>query len=234
MTPNPDRSISETTARVLAVDDEAHIRHAIVRALRLNHYAADEAGSGRRALELLGQSPYDILLLDMRMPGMDGIEVMHRARAIQPELLIIVLTGHATLDSAIAAVKLGAVDYLLKPASLHDIAAAVAAALQARQQQVQRQQLMNAVSAAVDVLRHTQLPTAQPMAAPHPTDEPWPDRFLHVGPLTLDHHRAVTNRPARIDRRRSADSGRANGAARRSLDLPPAGARCLGLRYARG
>ncbi len=192
MTSSPDQPRSEPAARVLAVDDEAHIRRATVRALQLNHYHADEASSGEAALQLLSQTPYDVMLLDMRMPGMDGIEVMHHARAMRPELLIIVLTGHATLDSAIAAVKLGAVDYLLKPTSLHDIAAAVTSALQARQHQVHRQQLMVAVSAAVDVLRQTQpSAAAQPPAPPHSPGEQWPDRFVCVGPLTLDRRKRL-------------------------------------------
>jgi DNA-binding response OmpR family regulator len=181
---------SLTTARVLAVDDEAPIRLATVRALALNHYAADEAGSGTEALHRLSQAPYHVMLLDMQLPDLDGIEVMQRARAIQPELLIIVFTGHATLESAIAAVKLGAVDYLLKPASLHDIAAAVANALHAyaAQQQAQRQQLINVVSAAVEVLRQTQPPAAP---RPLPPDAPWPDRFLRVGPLLLDRRKRL-------------------------------------------
>jgi DNA-binding response OmpR family regulator len=186
MTSTLDQAISEPAVRVLAVDDEAHIRRATVRALTLNHYLADEASSGAEALRLLNQTRYDVMLLDMRMPGMDGIEVMQRARAIQPELLLIVLTGHATLESAIAAVKSGAIDYLLKPTSLHDIATAVASALQTRHQQVHRQQLMNAVSAAIDELRQTQPPAALRSLAEH-----GPDRFLHVGPLMLDRRKRL-------------------------------------------
>ena len=75
------------------------------------------------------------MVLDIRMPGMDGVEVMHRAYEMYPDLSIILLTGHATLESAIAAVKSRAADYLLKPASPHDIAAAVARALQRRTQE---------------------------------------------------------------------------------------------------
>jgi DNA-binding response OmpR family regulator len=183
-----DNQQSLTAARVLAVDDEAPIRFAAVRALTLNRYQADEAGSGAEALHHLSRTPYDVMLLDMQMPGLNGIEVMQRARAIQPELLIIVLTGHATLESAMAAVKAGAVDYLLKPASLHDIVAAVDQALQARQHQVQRQQLMKVVSAAVDMLRQTQPPPAPRLTPP---GEPWPDRFLRVGPLLLDRRKRL-------------------------------------------
>ena len=185
MTFTPNGSSTDTATRVLVVDDEAPIRFATARALTLKHYAVDEASSGAEALHRLSQMPYQVMLLDMQMPGLNGIEVMPRARAMRPELLIIVLTGHATLESAIAAVKLGAVDYLLKPASLRDIATAVANALRtyAAQQQAQRQNLMNVVSAAIDVLRQT-----PPPAAPRPTPPGtlWPDRFLRVGPLLLD------------------------------------------------
>jgi DNA-binding response OmpR family regulator len=112
--------------RVLVVDDEMHVRSALTRSLALAGYHADEAASGYQALQLLERGPYDVMLLDIRMPGMDGVEVMSRAHQSHPDLRIIILTGHATLESAIAAIKSHAADYLLKPASVHDIVAAVA------------------------------------------------------------------------------------------------------------
>jgi DNA-binding NtrC family response regulator len=107
---------------------------------------------------MLERTPHDAMVLDIRMPGMDGAEVMSRACQLYPDLRIIVLTGHATLESAIAAVKSHAADYLLKPASVYDIAAAIARALQQRAQQ------------------------GPPRALP-------PERFLCVGPVTLDRER---------------------------------------------
>jgi len=119
-------------ARVLVVDDELHVRSALARSLTLMGYYADEAASGDQALQMLECAPYDVMVLDVRMPGIDGVQVMSRACQLYPKLRIIVLTGFASLESAIAAVKSHAADYLLKPASIHDVAAAIANALQQR------------------------------------------------------------------------------------------------------
>ena len=119
-------------ARILVVDDEAMPRMTITRALSLMGYKADQAASGAEALSKLSARFYDLVLLDLRMPGVDGVEVMRQARSLCPDTLVIVLTAHATLDSAIAAVRFGAVDYLLKPYSLRDTEAAIARALERR------------------------------------------------------------------------------------------------------
>ena len=131
--------------RILVVDDEQTIVKTIVRALELSGYHADGAASGKEALTVLNQASYDLMLIDMRMPEIDGIEVMHRAHQLQPGLAIIVLTGHATLDSAIAAIKSEAADYLLKPASVHDIASAIGQALKKRSDQARPQRLLQTI-----------------------------------------------------------------------------------------
>jgi DNA-binding response OmpR family regulator len=120
-------------ARILVVDDEAMPRMTITRALNLMGYKADEAASGAEALSKLAARFYDLVLLDLRMPGIDGVEVMRRANKLCPDTLVIILTAHATLESAITAVRLGAVDYLLKPYSLRDTEAAIARALENHQ-----------------------------------------------------------------------------------------------------
>ena len=140
-------------ARVLVVDDEANVRSALVRSLTLLGYRASEASSGDQALEILQGSPYEAMVLDLRMPGMDGIEVMQRARQLWPDLAVIILTGHATLETAISAVKSHAADYLLKPASVHDVASAVANALGQSAVKLRRQRLLQVVEAALDEVR---------------------------------------------------------------------------------
>ncbi len=100
----PPKTQNGESPRVLVVDDEPTIRKPLVRALELTGYQAVGAASGKEALALLEQVSYDVMLLDMKMPEMDGMQVMDRARQLQPDLLIFILTGHATLESAIAAV----------------------------------------------------------------------------------------------------------------------------------
>jgi two-component system alkaline phosphatase synthesis response regulator PhoP len=131
---NPTATTPFPEARVLVVDDEEGVRSVLARFLDLLGYRADEAASGHQALEMLERTPYDVIVLDIRLPGMDGVEVMHRARQVRPDLPIIFLTGHATLKSAVAAVKARATDYLFKPASTRDLATAIADALQQRAQ----------------------------------------------------------------------------------------------------
>jgi DNA-binding response OmpR family regulator len=166
-------------ARVLVADDELQVRSALVRSLDLLGYRADEAGSGYQALEMLEGTPYDVMVVDVCMPGMDGVEVMQRARQARPDLIIIVLTAYAALESAIAAVRFGAVDYLRKPASAYDIAAAAASALRQRAENLRRQHLLQVMSQALDELRGDR---ASGGLLPRRNQ----DHFLCIGPVTLD------------------------------------------------
>lgn len=122
--------ISGLPPRVLVVDDEDDVRRALRTALEGWGYQVDEAVSGEEALSRVAARRYDLLLLDLRMAEIDGVEVMERVRLSRPTLPIIILTGYATLESAIAAVRCGAADYLLKPVSIREIARAVQRALQ--------------------------------------------------------------------------------------------------------
>ncbi len=131
-------ALSHRRVRILVVDDEEHVRSGIRRSLTLMGYHAEAAASGEEALRMLERDSFDVMLLDIRMPGMDGVEVMRRARRLHSDLLILVLTGYASLESAIAAVKCHAADYLLKPASIHTIAEAVAGALGRRAEEARR------------------------------------------------------------------------------------------------
>lgn len=104
--------------RVLVVDDEAYLRQALAHALSLEQFVVLEAESGEAALDYVLAGECDLMLLDMALPDLDGTEVMHRARQAYPHLPMIVLTGNATVESAIAAVRAEAVDYLVKPVSV--------------------------------------------------------------------------------------------------------------------
>jgi len=166
-------------ARVLVVDDEATTRTAIVRALSLMGYQADGAPSGSHALARLEAQGYDVMLLDLRMPDMDGVEVMARARQLRPSLVVIMFTAYATIESAIAAVRSGAADYLLKPCSIRDIEASIARALRYRQGRLRREQLIQMMSEALAALEATDLDDVPPIPAAA-------DRFIVCGPVTLD------------------------------------------------
>jgi DNA-binding response OmpR family regulator len=171
-------------ARVLVVDDELHVCSALARSLGLLGYRADAAVSGPEALEMVGTDHYDLMVLDIRMPKMDGVEVMQRAHDACPDLAIIILTGHASLDSAIAAVRSGAADDLLKPVSVHDLANAVASALHTRAETVRRRELLKTISRAVDTLRGIESSEKPPGADAL-------ERFIRVGAVTLDREKRL-------------------------------------------
>ncbi len=101
--------------RALVVDDEEIVRESLVRWLRQDGYDAAAVGDGKAALEALRPERWAVVLLDLKMPGMDGLQVLEEARRIRPEAVYVLMTAYATVDSAVAAMKLGAYDYLLKP-----------------------------------------------------------------------------------------------------------------------
>ena len=120
-----------TRERILVADDEAVILELMTDVLTDEGYTVDTAKNGREAIEMLRKdTDYVILLTDIMMPEMDGIELIREARRIDPSLIPIVMTGFATLDTARAAVKEGAYDYILKPFSLTEIKLAVSNALE--------------------------------------------------------------------------------------------------------
>lgn len=130
-----------STKKLLVVDDEHTIRNFLVRVLTRAGYDVTDASDGRAALNLLRQQTFDLLLTDIKMDHLDGVELLAEAKALDPDLAVILLTGHATVPSAVEALRQGAHDYLLKPVKNEDILAAVEAALAARQREQRRDQL---------------------------------------------------------------------------------------------
>ncbi len=108
----PDPSDSP---HILVVDDEADTRDGCLHILSRLGYPVFTAARGETALELLREHPMSMVLLDLKMPGMDGMEVLRRVRRIDEKILVIVITGYATLETAVEAMKLGAYDFIAKP-----------------------------------------------------------------------------------------------------------------------
>ncbi len=108
-------SIPETEIRILAVDDDEQVLSFLVDCLDHLGYRVDPVSSGAHAIEMVEKSHYDIMLLDLRMPEMDGLKVLERVHEVDESLSVIIMTAYVTLDSAVKAMKLGAQDYLLKP-----------------------------------------------------------------------------------------------------------------------
>jgi DNA-binding NtrC family response regulator len=115
--------------KILVVDDEKHIRDSCIKLLQRKRFDAQGAADGTEALDKIGKEVFDLVLLDIRMPGMDGIEVLRRAKEISPDILVLVLTGHGTIDTANEALQLGAAGFIRKPIAIEDLAQSIDEAL---------------------------------------------------------------------------------------------------------
>ena len=115
--------------RVLVVDDEASIRDLLAKTLSLAEYDVDTAPDGRSALERLRLYPYDLLIADLKMPGIDGLAVIREAKRLNANLPVIIITGYSTESAAIDAVNLGVAGYLTKPFRVPQVLAAAAKAI---------------------------------------------------------------------------------------------------------
>lgn len=106
---------------VLFVDDEVDFLETLLKRMKKRQLNASGVNSGEEALAYMMNHPVDIVVLDVRMPGMDGIETLKKMKKINPMLEVIMLTGHACLEVAREGMECGAFDYLLKPISLDDL-----------------------------------------------------------------------------------------------------------------
>jgi DNA-binding response OmpR family regulator len=106
---------------ILIVDDEKNIRLTLSQALEVLEVETDTAANGEEALAKLKEREFGLILLDLKMPGMDGMEVLRRVREIRPDIRIIIITAYGTVESAVEAMKLGAVDFIQKPFSPEEI-----------------------------------------------------------------------------------------------------------------
>ncbi len=115
--------------KVLLVDDDSSVRRVLQFKLEKRGYTVETASDGIGALEILKEKPFDLLLSDIRMPRMDGIELLNEAKSTQPDIKVILITAHATVNQAVQAVKLGAFDYITKPFEDEELFVAIEKAL---------------------------------------------------------------------------------------------------------
>ena len=107
--------------KILITDDDKNIRKVLGMELSDEGFDVDDAESGLRAIEMLEKGDYDVVLLDLNMPGLDGMEVLKKIRALEILAEVIILTGHGTVSTAVEAMKLGAHDYLTKPFKMDEL-----------------------------------------------------------------------------------------------------------------
>jgi DNA-binding NtrC family response regulator len=116
--------------KVLLVDDEERFRVTTARLLGVRGFQVGTAGSGVEALEELERNPYDVVVLDVKMPGMSGIEALAEIKRRQPQVEVLILTGHASVDAAVEIMRLGGCEYLLKPCSMDELVEKIERALE--------------------------------------------------------------------------------------------------------
>ncbi|MBL0699773.1 MAG: response regulator, partial [Desulfosarcina sp.] len=125
--------------RVLAIDDEVDFLETIVNRLKKRKLDAVGVTSGEEALKLLNEQLFDVILLDIKMPGgIDGIEALREIKKIQPIEEVILLTGHASVETSIEGMRLGAFDYLIKPVKFEDLLQKMASAFEKKDSHEQK------------------------------------------------------------------------------------------------
>ncbi|HEV7785901.1 MAG TPA: response regulator, partial [Thermoanaerobaculia bacterium] len=119
-------------ANILIVDDERPIRRILSVLLQERHHRVAEAGSGEEALAAMAEAKPDLVLLDLKLPGIDGLETLKRLRALKPRLDVVMMTAHGTISSAVDAMRRGAFDYVTKPFDNDELLMVVDRALEMR------------------------------------------------------------------------------------------------------
>lgn len=121
-----------TPIRVLAVDDEERFVTTLARLLSLKHMTVTTAFSGEEALELFKPGSFDVALVDVKMPGISGVDLLTELKKRDPEIEVIILTGHASVDIAAEIMSRGGSDYLLKPCPTGEVEAKILSAMERR------------------------------------------------------------------------------------------------------
>ena len=151
-------------AHILIVDDERTTRLSLSEIFSLRGAITETAANGEEALELIHSTEFDLIVLDIKMPGISGLQVLENVQQIWPGTICVLLTAHATVDSAIRALRQGAFDYILKPAQPKTIIEIVERGLGRRQEYLRRQSLVGLMEQTVEAFKTTSGQPASPSA----------------------------------------------------------------------
>lgn len=173
---------------ILIVDDEVNLRRSLAMILQKAGYTVNCASSGQEATQALQADHYEMMFLDLKMPDINGMDLLPRIRSQYPDMPVIILTAHATLESAIDAVRKGARDYLIKPIDPPTILARVEEILAEQRQPKRRREIVSGIQDLLSELRQIDGENGSSRALLVTLSSTDPTRFLQRGPLTLDLH----------------------------------------------
>jgi signal transduction histidine kinase len=182
---------------ILIVDDEEGLQTSLVTAFAVEGYHAAGAGSGSEALRIIRQETFDVALVDLRMPGMDGIALMKRMREVTPATVVILMTAGTTVESAVQALKGGASDYILKPFRLSEIFSAVERSLELkrlRQENVHLNELNRRLQEIDQIKSNLLAAITHEFRTPLTLMSGYLDLLLdeHAGPLSMKQRESLT------------------------------------------
>lgn len=178
---------------ILIVDDEDRLRLSLSLILQKENYHVTAVSNAEEALECLRSQEYDLMFLDLNLPGMSGIDLLVEIHKRVPQLPVLILTAHAALESAIQAVRLGARDYLIKPAEPVMIITRVREILAESKQPARKREIVAELQALLAELQKMEGDGVTPAGALATVSPDNPARFLKKGPFELDlHARHVT------------------------------------------
>jgi DNA-binding response OmpR family regulator len=174
------------SGNILIIDDEANLRQTLVRVLRQAGCEVAAAADGPEGLRLLSVASYDLVYLDIHLPGMDGLQVLQEVHQQHPQLPVILFTAHASLQSAVQAMRLGAIDYLIKPIDPETLIARTRVVISEQVVKRRRRDIQEQIAALQAELKSLDNASTLAPAVTPATTPPTGDRFLKRGPMILD------------------------------------------------
>jgi DNA-binding response OmpR family regulator len=173
---------------ILIVDDDDHLRLSLSLILQKEHYRVDAVANGEAALDCLKSHDYDLMFLDLNMPGISGIDLLAKIHRQAPHMPVLILTAYAALESSIQAVRLGARDYLIKPVEPALILTRVAEILAESEQPVRKKEIVGQIQALLAELQKMEGEGTTPTSTLAALPSADPARFLKKGMFELDLH----------------------------------------------
>ena len=176
------------TAHILLIDDEPNLLHSLELILKGTGNKVDTANNAEAAIQFLQNVVFDLIFLDIHLPDMNGMDLLGRIREIDRDTPVIILTAHASLETAIDAVRKGARDYLLKPIDPANLLEHVSDILAEQKQPKRRKEIANQIQSLLNEMtqiENEKLAPSVPIPTPPPND---PNRFLICGQITMDLH----------------------------------------------